>query len=40
MSGIRIRVWRPGERKRTVPQNLLDIGILLILLYAVIGHLL
>lgn len=38
MSGIRIRVWRPGERKRSAAQNLLDIGLLLILLYAVIGY--
>jgi hypothetical protein len=39
MSAIRIRVWKPGERKRTTAQNLLDIGLVLILLYAVIGRL-
>jgi hypothetical protein len=38
MSGIRIRVWKPGERKRSMAQNLLDVGLVLILLYAVIGH--
>lgn len=38
MSGIRIRVWRPGERKRSTAQNLLDIGLVLILLYSVIGY--
>ncbi len=38
MSGIRIRVWRPGERKRSMAQNLLDIGLVLILLYALVGY--
>ena len=38
MSAIRIRVWKPGGRKRSMAQNILDIGLMLILLYAVLGH--